>query len=185
MVSITALWLPIVLAALAVFIVSSIVHMFLGYHWNDLRKIPKESAALDALRSWNLEPGDYALPKAANPTEMRKPEFKAMYQGGNVAFVNVGPGTLAMGKNLVQWFIYLLVVGFCCAYLAGRELHPGAPYLTVFRIVGFTAFMAFSLALPQASIWYRRSWRTTVVTMIDGLIYASITAGMFGWLWPK
>jgi hypothetical protein len=99
--------------------------------------------------------------------------------------MTVSSGGMAMGKNLVQWFVYLLVVGVCCAYIAGRELHPGADYLAVFRIVGFTAFMAYSLALPQASIWYRRNWRTTVVAMFDGLVFAAFTAGVFGWLWPR
>ena len=186
MVEISTLWLPILLAAVAVFVVSSVMHMFLGYHWNDFRAVPNQGAALDALRGLKLPPGEYALPKAENPQQMRSPEFKAMYERGPVVLMNVwAGGTMAMGKNLLQWFVYLLVVGFCCAYIAGRELQPGAAYLSVFRIVGFTAFMAYSLALPQTAIWYRHSWRVTVISMIDGLVFAGLTAGMFGWLWPK
>jgi hypothetical protein len=186
MVAITTLWLPIVLAAIAVFVASSIMHMFLGYHWNDMRAVPNQGAALDALRALKLAPGDYALPKAETPKQMRTPEFKAMFERGPQVLMNVADGApLAMGKNLLQWFVYLLVVGFCCAYIAGRELPPGAAYLAVFRLVGFSAFMAYSLALPQHSIWYRRSWRVTVVSMIDGLVFAALTGGMFGWLWPK
>jgi len=186
MVAITALWLPIVLAAVAVFFVSSAMHTVLRYHWNDFRAVPNQNAALEALRGLNLAPGDYALPKAENVQQMRTPEFKALYERGPVVLMNVADGrSLAVHKNLLQWFAYLLVVGFCCAYIAGRELHPGADYLTVFRLVGFTAFMGYSLALPQGSIWYRRNWRLTVVEMIEGLVYAGLTAGMFGWLWPK
>jgi hypothetical protein len=185
MVAITTLWLPIVLAAVAVFLISSLIHTVLGYHWNDFRTVPNQTAAPEALRGLNLPPGDYALPRAENMREMRTPEFKALYGGGSVVLMNVSPGRLAMGKNLAQWFVYLLVVGFCCAYIAGRELPAGAAYLSVFRLVGFTAFMAYSLALPHDSIWYRRNWRTTVLTMIDGLVYAGLTAGMFGWLWPR
>ena len=40
------------------------------------------------------------------------------------------------------------------------------------------------LALWQISIWYHRSWATTIRSTIDGLIYAALTAGFFGWLWP-
>jgi hypothetical protein len=185
MVAISTLWLPILLAAVAVFIVSSIMHMFLGYHWSDLRAVAKQGALLDALRGHNIPPGDYALPKADNPQQMRTPEFKALIERGPIVLMTVSTGGMAMGKNLVQWFVYLLVVGVCCAYIAGRELHPGADYLAVFRIVGFTAFMAYSLALPQASIWYRRNWRTTLVAMFDGLVFAAFTAGVFGWLWPR
>ncbi len=185
MVAITTLWLPIVLAAVAVFLASSVIHMMLGYHQNDFRAVPNEGAALEALRGLNLPPGEYALPKPKNMQHMRTAEFKALYARGPVVLMNVGPGYMSIGKNLLQWFIYLLVVGFCCAYIAGRQLHPGTEYLSVFRLVGFTAFMAYSLALPQRSIWYRHSWRMTVVAMIEGLVYAGLTAGMFGWLWPR
>lgn len=185
MVAISTLWLPILLAAVTVFIVSSIMHMFLGYHWNDLHAVPKQGAVLDALRGLNIPPGDYALPKADNMQQMRSPEFKTLVERGPVVLLNVSNCGMAMGKNLLQWFVYLLVVGFCCAYIAGRELHPGADYLSVFRIVGFTAFMGYAMALPQNSIWYRRNWRMTIVGMIDGLVFAALTAGMFGWLWPK
>ncbi len=185
MVAITALWLPIVLSAIAVFLISSIMHTMLGYHWNDYRALPNQGAALEALRALKIPPGEYAVPKADNVKHMRSAEYKAMYERGPVVLMNVSAGgAMSMGKNLVQWLVYLLVVGFCCAYIAGRELPPAAAYLSVFRLVGFTAFMAYSLALPQGSIWYRRSWRVTLVEMIEGLIYGAVTAGLFGWLWP-
>ena len=161
------------------------MHTVLGYHWNDYRAVPNQGAVMDALRALKLPPGDYALPKADDVRQMRTPEFKALYARGPVLLMNVSSGGMSIGKNLVQWFVYLLVVGFCCAYIAGRELHPGTDYLTVFRLVGFTAFMGYSLALPQGSIWYRRNWRVTVVEMFEGLVYAGLTAGVFGWLWPR
>ena len=133
MVAITTLWLPIVLAAVAVFIVSAAMHTVLGYHWNDFRAVPNQNAAVEALRGLNLPHGDYMLPKADNVKQMRTPEYKAMFERGSVFMMNVSAGSMSIGKNLVQWFVYLLVVGFCCAYIAGRELHPGTDYLSVFR----------------------------------------------------
>src|SRR4051795_12694749 len=142
MVAIATLWGPIVLAAVAVFLVSALMHTVLGYHWNDFRALPNQGAALDALRALNLPSGDYILPKADNVKHMRTPEYKALYERGPVVMMNVSPGgAISIGKNLLQWFIYLLVVGFCCAYIAGRELPAGSPYLSVFRLVGFSAFM--------------------------------------------
>ena len=55
MISIASLWLPILLAAVAVFAVSSIMHMFLGYHWNDLRRLPQQDALLDAVGAEHVE----------------------------------------------------------------------------------------------------------------------------------
>ena len=90
-----------------------------------------------------------------------------------------------MGKNLVLWFLYSMVVGLFAAYIAGRALEPGAHYLQVFRFAGATAFVGYSLALWQMVIWYRRSWKTTLKSTIDGLIYGLLSAGVFGWLWPR
>jgi len=92
---------------------------------------------------------------------------------------------MRMGKSLVLWFLYSVVVSVFAAYVAGRALGPGAQYLQVFRFAGCTAFTAYSLALVQPSIWYGRNWGTTVKSMFDGLVYACLTAGTFGWLWPR
>jgi hypothetical protein len=184
MISIGALWLPILLSAVFIFAASSIIHMFLGYHWNDLRAPAQQDAILDAMRKLNVQPGDYAMPKPDSMKQFSSPEFKAKLEGGSMILMTVSRGTMAMGKMLGQWFVYLLVVSLFCAYIAGRELPAGAQYLSVFRLVGFTAFMAYALALPQAAIWYHRNWRMTLFTMFDGLVYGLLTGGTFGWLWP-
>ena len=91
---------------------------------------------------------------------------------------------MRMTKNLVLWFVYCALVGLFAAYVAGRALPASAPYLRVFQVVGATAFVGYAVALWQFSIWYRRAWSTTLKATIDGLIYALLTAGIFGWLWP-
>jgi uncharacterized membrane protein len=90
-----------------------------------------------------------------------------------------------MGVQLFQWFIYCIVIGIFAAYMAGRALQPGAHYLAVFRFAGATAFIGYSLALCQQSIWYRKKWSTTIKSMVDGLVYGLLTGGTFGWLWPR
>jgi hypothetical protein len=90
-----------------------------------------------------------------------------------------------MGTSLLLWFLYSVLVSVFAAYIAGRALGPGARYLGVFRFVGATAFMGYSLALLQQSIWYRRNWGTTLKLMVDGLVYGLLTGGTFGWLWPR
>jgi hypothetical protein len=81
--------------------------------------------------------------------------------------------------------VYCILVSVFAAYLTGRAVGPGTEYLEVFRFAGTTAFAGYSLALLQNSIWWRKNWGTTLRSMLDGLIYGLLTAGVFGWLWPR
>ena len=180
------LWLPIILSSVLVFLASSIIHMLLPWHKNDYPRLANEEKILDALRPHNIPPGDYVMPMAESMEVMKSPEFKEKLDKGPVLIMTVWPnGRASMGRNLILWFLYTVVVSFFAAYIAGRTLPVGTHYLPVFRIVGATAFMGYSLALWQMSIWWRRSWKITIKATIDGLIYGLLTAGVFGWLWPR
>jgi len=180
-----SLWLPILLSAVFVFIVSSIIHMVLKYHQNDFKKLPSEDEAMDALRKFDIPPGDYVVPYAGSAKAMGSEEYKKKRDKGPVAMITVvKSGEQSMGKDLVLWFLYSVVVGIFAAYVAGRALEPGAHYLSVFRFAGVTAFVGYALALLQNSIWFKRNWSATIKSMFDGLVYALVTAGTFGWLWP-
>jgi hypothetical protein len=184
MVPMLALWLPIVLSAVLVFVASSLIHMVLGYHAGDFDRVPDEPGVAAALR--DLPPGEYIIPKASSMKEMGDPAYVGRMEQGPVAILSVGrPGPPAMGANLAQWFLYSLVVGAAVAYVTGRALGPGAEYLAVFRMAGTAAFLAYAVALWQNPIWYFRKWSTTLKNTFDGLIYALLTAGVFGWLWPR
>ncbi|MFA7228542.1 MAG: hypothetical protein WC061_05855 [Melioribacteraceae bacterium] len=186
MTELTALWLPILLSAVVVFIISSIIHMVTPWHKSDYKKIPDEAKVLDALRPFNVPPGDYMAPMASSMDDMKSAEFADRIKKGPVVILTVRPNAMwNMGSTLGFWFLYSLVVGFFAAYVAGRALPEGAHYLQVFRFIGATSFMGYSFALWQHSIWYGRSLSTTIKSTIDGLIYALFTAGVFGWLWPR
>ena len=116
---------------------------------------------------------------------MRSPAFAEKMKQGPVAVMTVMPGYMSMSRNLVLWFLYAIVMSACAAYIAGRALPPGTVYLQVFRFAGATAFIGYAAALWQMSIWYHRAWMTTIKSTVDGLIYASLTAGVFGWLWQR
>jgi hypothetical protein len=181
----TALVLPIFVSAVFVFVASSLIHMLLGWHKGDYPPMPSEDKVREALRPLAIPPGDYMVPAAQNSAELKSPEFQQKVNEGPVMVVTVLPsGPFSMGRNLGLWFVYLLVVSFFSAYIASRALAPGAHYLEVFRFAGATAFFAYSAALWQMSIWYRRKWSTTIKSTIDGLVYGFLTAGVFGWLWP-
>lgn len=186
MTGLTALWLPILLSAVFVFVVSSIIHMATPLHRGDYPPMPGEDAFRAAVRPLRVPPGDYMVPRSRSMDELKSPAFKAKMDEGPVMILTVRPnGEWGMGRNLALWFAYSLVVSLFAAYVAGRALPAGAHYLAVFRFAGVTAFAGYTLALWQMWVWYHRSLRVTLISSIDGLVYACVTAGTFGWLWPQ
>ncbi len=185
MVELSSLVLPILVAALFVFLVSFLLHMVLPFHRSDFSKLPSEDAVLEALRKFNIPEGDYVFPHGGGPEAMKNPDHIEKCKKGPIGMLTMWkPAAPAMGSSLVQWFLYCVLAGILAGSVAGQSLAPGAPYLSVFCIVCTTAFGGYSLALLQNSIWYKRKWSTTLKSMFDGLIYALVTAGTFGWLWP-
>jgi hypothetical protein len=186
MTSLTALWLPILLSAVVVFVASSVIHMLTPLHKGDFRSVPDEDRVAAALRSFSIPPGDYLLPRASSMKEMGSPAFQEKQKAGPIVIMTVRPnGPAGMGAAFVGWFLFSIVVGVFAGYVASRALAPGAHYLQVFRFVGTVAFVGYTLAAWPLSIWYGRSWGSAVRTTIDGLVYGLLTAGVFGWLWPR
>lgn len=180
------LWLPILLSAGLVFIVSSILHMVLPTHKSDYAKLPQEDALLADMRSRGLRPGNYAFPRLESAADMKKPEMLEKYQQGPVGFLQVLPeGPPAMGKALAFWFLYSLVVGVFVAYLTSHTVAPGSEYWTVFRVAGTAAFLVYALGEPTNSIWRGMNWSTSFKNVLDGLIYSLVVAGSFAGFWPQ
>ena len=141
---------------------------------------------MDALRKFEIPPGDYMVPRAGSMEAMRTEEFKDKLKKGPVMVATVlPPGMFQMGKSMTQWFLFCVLVGVVTAYITGRVLPPGTPYLRVFQIAGTVAFASYALGQFPASIWYQKSWSTTFKHAFDGLIFGMLTGGTFGWLWPK
>jgi hypothetical protein len=185
MVPLVALWLPIVLSAIIVFVASSIMHTLLPYHQSDCRQLPDEDNLRAALRGAGVKRGLYMFPYA-NHKEMKSPATQEKFKQGPVGMMTIFPsGPPAMPKFLGLWFVYCLVVGFFTAYLTAHTVALGANYLVVFRVAGTAAFMAYGLGQLSNGIWKGQPWGMTIKEVIDGLVYGLLTAGTFGWLWPR
>ena len=186
MVPLASLVVPILVSAALVFVASSVVHMVLPHHRTDFARLPNEDQVMAALRPFAIPPGDYAMPCGGGPAAMKDPAFLQKFETGPVAtmtFVPLGPPS--MGKELAMWFVYCAVVSLLSAYVTGRAVAAGTDYLQVFRFAGTVAFIAYTVANWQNSIWYKRAWSTTLKNTLDGLLYGLLTAGVFGWLWPR
>jgi hypothetical protein len=186
MIPLTALWLPILLSAVIVFFASFIMHMVLSYHKSDYRKLPDEDRVTDALRSAGVTRGPAYFFPYCKFEEMKSAPVIEKFKRGPVGLLTVLPsGPPTMGKNMVQWFLYCVVISIFAAYLSGRTLAPATAFLPVFRVVGTAALLGYGAAHAQESIWSGRSWVVTLKHLFDSAIYALLTAGIFGWLWPK
>lgn len=189
MVGIFALLLPIFLAAVAVFITSSVVHMLLPHHRKDFATVPDQDGVMAALRGFDIPPGDYVLPNTGgDPAVMKTDAFKAKMEQGPLVVMTVMPkGTFSdmMGKTMAVWFLFCVLVSFFVAYAAELALGAGAPYMEVFRFTGTVAFGFYALGQWPRSIWYKASWSTTLKSTADSFVYGLMTAGVFGWLWPS
>ena len=181
-VSAAALWLPVIVSAALCWIAGAVIWMALPHHKSDFKGLPDEQAARNALSG--IAGGQYNIPNVSDPSKLSD-EDRQKFADGPVGFLTVLPnGFPNMGRNLVQQIIYLLVVSAAVAYVAGASLPAGTDYLKVFRIVGTVAWLAYGFALIQESIWFGKPWSHTAKTLADAFVYALLTAGVFGWLWP-
>ena len=184
MVSLGALWLPIVLSAILVFFVSAAVWMAMPHHKKDFAKVDNEDAVLDALRE-NVRPGMYYFPFAVG-SDLNTDEYKDKVRRGPTGILKVrsAEATLNMGPAMAKSLLLYLVVSIFVAYLASRTLPLGTEYMTVFQVTSTSAFMAYGFIGFQESIWFGLPGSVAFKHAVDGLVYALLTAGIFGWLWP-
>jgi hypothetical protein len=123
----TDLWLPILVSAALVFVVSSLVHMVLQWHNTDAKQLPNEDKTLAALRSSALSAGEYRFPFCSTMKDMGTPEFAAKLASGPVGHMTIVPsGPYKMGSSLTQWFLFCIMIGVFVAYTTSLALPRGA-----------------------------------------------------------
>lgn len=185
MVPLSALLVPIVVAAVLVHLASALVHMVLQWHRTDYQRLPNEGAISAALRTSPPAPGQYMFPYHADMKEFKTPEYQKKFEEGPVGMITIRPaGKFSMGKPLAQWFVFCLLMSTIAAYIAGRTLAPGTDYLQVFRVAGTVAFTGYGVGALQESIWMGRPWSATLKNVADALLYGCLTGGAMGWRWP-
>lgn len=183
MTTLVVLWLPILVSAAFVFVVSSVIHMALPIHKDDYAKLPDEDRLLDGLRS--VPAGQYVFPRANSMKDMSSPAMQEKFKRGPVGTMIIRTGNcMNIGPALLQWFVFCIVIGICTAYLTGLALAPGAASGTVFRIAGTAAVLCHAFSSVNDSIWKGVKWSTTIKFLIDGIVYGLVTGATFAWLWP-
>lgn len=180
-----SLWLPVVVAAVVVWIASALIWMLLGYHNGDFRKLPDEERFRELYAGGKIAPGQYVTPYWQDARGRDDKEFMKRFDSGPVGlFVAGRNGPPNMGRNMLLSLIFYLVVSFVVAYVARHTLTFGTDGRTVLRITGTIAIAIYALAGVPDSIWFWRPWSVTAKNVVDGIVYGLITGVIFMLLWP-
>ena len=181
------LWLPILLATVFCFILSAIIWMAGPHHKKEWRGVGSaEDALMGALRQGGVGQGGYMFPFGDRADKAQFEAAMKKWAEGPSGVLYVFPrGQMGMGKMLVQQFVFFLAVNFMLAYVGHHSSLDSQPYLRVFQVIGAVAFMTYWLGAAPESIWFGRPWKSYLLQGVDGLMYALVTAGTFGWLWPR
>ena len=180
------LWLPVLVSAVLVWLVSALLHMVLRYHRADYRGLPDEEGAAAALGHGKLAPGVYPIPYCPDARSMKDPAVQGRYARGPVAIVTVmRSGVPNMGVLLTKWFAFCFLVSFIAAYLARHTLAGNPGNIEVMRVTGAVAFVAYGLGDIRDTIWKANPAGNAARAVLDALVYAVVTGGVFLWLWPR
>ena len=185
MVPLTDLWLPILLASVAVVFISFLLRMVSRQHYSDYSKLPDEEAVREALRAAGVGQGQYSFPHCDDPATMKSAAFQESWAKGPSGMLHVCPaGPWTMGKSLGQWFAMSLFVSTVIAWLVGLVLAPGADWHTVAKLSGSVAFMSYGCAEICTPIWKAGSWKACCMELLDCALYGFAVGGVFVYFWP-
>lgn len=194
----THLWLPILLAGVAVWIASAIAWMAIGHHKKDRDPLPNEPEFMDALRGMNIPPGVYGFPDFCKhdnlPRKERMAALKELYDTRPMGLLRIW-GEMNMGLNMLLTFLFYIITSAVIAYLAWAALPhasaqiPGAEsssiFWKVFQVTGTAGILAYCFATFPGDLWFQNKRRAMVMNVIDGIVFGLITGVIFASLWPK
>ena len=182
---ISQLWLPILATAVFIFIASSLIHMVFKWHNSDYLKLSNEDDVRAAIRAGQPAPGQYVLPHCTDMKEIQGEAMQKKYLDGPVAFMTVKKnGPPEMTQTLSLWFVYSLVIATIAAAIAFYGLGVKADAERAALVVGVASFLGYVGGSVPLAIWMGKPWISVAKDALDGLIYATISAMTFCWLWP-
>ena len=178
------LWLPVLLSAGAIWIVSAIVGMALPHHKRDFVGLPDEDGFMDYLRGRGIEPGNYLFPDFRDREALKSEKVEKALNEGPVGHLSVWQTPVTMGGKLVATFVVYLVVSTLIAYLTRVALPGAASFAKVFQVAATAGVLAYCFSFIPNALWFSAYRRTIVASVFDGILYGVITGAIFAWCWP-
>ncbi|MCC6425806.1 MAG: hypothetical protein IT435_03190 [Phycisphaerales bacterium] len=179
-----ALWLPILVSAVAVWIASAIVWMAMPHHKKDYIELPDEKGFTAFLKSQNIPAGVYGFPDCKTPEKRNSPEMKEAWQHGPMGMLYVWKTPMSMGGKMFATFLVFLCASAGIGYLASIAITGSPEGMHVFRIVATAGTLTYCFSFIPNMIWFGAYRRTIVANIVDGIAYGVITGLVFMWMWP-
>ena len=177
------LWLPVLVSAVVVFILSFLDWMVLPHHKADVKVLPDEKVLTDHLRQLNLAPGMYMWPNCSG-AERKSAEFKARYDAGPWGSMTVLDRKPNFALNLFLVFVFYVLVSVFVGYLTANARAAGAAFAPVFQVAGATAVLGYCAGAIPGALFFGKPGRFMLTDFIDSLVYGLATGLIFAWLWP-
>jgi len=185
MTPIASLMLPILVAAVAVFILSTVVQSLMPWHKRDFGNVPDDDTFLNVIRQLDIPPGDYMVPSPRLPSGARNPDFVEKWAKGPSVTMTVIPPSASMGRYMGQWFAFTLLVAAIAGWVTRMAVGPAGGDHAIFHYGAIITFLSYSLGAWPLSIWYHRKWSTAFKGAFDAIVYGAATGLVFTWLWPR
>lgn len=180
-----ALWLPILVTAIGVFVASSLVHMVFKYHNSEYRGLNNEDAIRDVMRVASLTPGLYVTPKCNDVKAMSSETMIKKYVEGPVAHITImANGAPNMGRALGLWFLWSVLVAAFAALIALHTIPLNGNAAMAAHVIALISFVMYGAGSVQDFIWMGKPFSSMMKYLLDALIYSIVTALSFMWLWP-
>jgi len=180
------LWLPVLVTAVGVFVASSLIHMVFKWHNSDYKKLTNEDEVMATLRAGAAGPGQYVMPHCIDMKQMQDEAMQKKYREGPVGFITLVKcvGAPNIAPQLIKWFIYTVFVAFIAGHIALRALGADSESHHAGHLVGLISFLTYAGGSVQQGIWMGKPWTSVAKDLLDALIYGTVGAFVFMWLWP-
>lgn len=176
------LWLPILVATVALWMSSFVAWVVLPHHFEDFKELHCEQDLMNFLDERNVAAGSYFFPRPATAAGMNSKEHMQKYEKGprGIMYVYEMPN---MGLNMLKTVLYFLVVVTTIAYITHVACPPNlmsTNFTKVFRFAGTIGILVFASSGVLNKIWFTRRMWTDIV---DGVVYGLVLGMVFGVLW--
>lgn len=182
------LWLPILLSAGVIWVMSIIFGMALPHHKQDWIGLGDEDGFMEDLRRRGIKPGNYLFPDFRSSEQLRSEKVERALKEGPVGHLSVWKTPVTMGDKMVGTLVVHLVVCILIAYLTRIALpaaSPPPPFAKVFQIAGTAGVLAYSFSFIPNALWFGAYKRTIVASIFDGVLYGVVIGAIFAWRWPQ